>query len=44
MQDCQRQNQRKQDPATTLATVLGLPPGSIPTGQALGKVDIVVKK
>ena len=33
----------KQDPAVLLAQVLGLPAGSIPTGQALGKITIKVK-
>ncbi|MCB0897523.1 MAG: hypothetical protein H6526_00415 [Actinobacteria bacterium] len=34
----------KQDPAVLLAQVLGLPGGSIPTGQKLGKITIKVKK
>ncbi len=34
----------KQDPAVLLAQVLGLPAGSIPTGQTLGKITIKVKK
>ena len=34
----------KQDPAATLAQVLGLPAGSIPTGQKLGTATISVKK
>ncbi len=34
----------KQDPAVLLAQVLGLPAGSIPTGQKLGKITIKVKK
>ncbi len=34
----------KQDPASLLATVLGLPAGSIPTGVTLGKASIVIKK
>ena len=33
----------KQDPASLLATVLGLPAGSIPTGAKLGKISIKVK-
>ncbi len=34
----------KQDPASLLATVLGLPAGSIPTGVTLGKASVIVKK
>ncbi len=33
----------KQDPASLMATVLGLPEGSIPTGQVLGKINIKLK-
>jgi hypothetical protein len=34
----------KQDPANLIATVLGLPAGSIPTGAPIGKINIKVKK
>ena len=34
----------KQDPAALIATVLGLPEGSVPTGATLGKINIKVKK
>jgi hypothetical protein len=34
----------KQDPASLIATVLGLPAGSVPTGATLGNITIKVKK